>query len=195
MSDYYEVPLDDVDIEKIGGFSSPKPGRYHGLVKMVNTDDPKLHKFVAELEVLAGTTADQEGRTARLFLQDPREQTEPRARSAAASKILTFAIALGLTTKKEVEESKKQKRPLKLQWDLAVGRQLCFEVESNEKTKTGTSIKDWGYWLVDDPACANIPRNAGMLVRKNDQAADPIGDAAVAAAAADDAFEALGDAF
>jgi len=173
MSTTYEVPLDDVDTEKMGGFSTPRPGRYHGQVTAINPHDAQLKKMWADLEVLAGTTANQEGKSMRLFLNDPKSYEDAKTRGVMASKILSFAIALGLTTKEEIEEKKKERRPLAIDWSLGVGRQLAFEVEANDKTKSGTSIKDFGYWHLDDSRCVDIPKNQGMLAKKNDAAVDP----------------------
>lgn len=169
----YEVPLDDVDTEKLGGFDNPRPGRYHGQITAVEPCDEKLKKFWCDIEILAGTTANQEGKSTRLFLNDPRSYEDPEKRGSMSRRLLTLAIAVGLTTKGGIEEAKKQRRNMSIDWSLVVGRQLCFEIESNDQTKSKISVKDFGYWHLDDPKASDIPRNTGMLAKKGDAAVDP----------------------
>lgn len=161
--DVFAMPLDDVDTDKLGGYSSPAPGKYHGQVNAWGRGMPNWDNcYWFDVEVLAGTTPKQEGRNQRIGFNDP-ATAEEKSRGVCKSKLIQFAIAVGLTTEAEVKAAKEDHRPLAFRWNMAVGRQLCFEVEVNEKRKAGTAVKDWAYWPIDSSKAAGIPLNKGML--------------------------------
>lgn len=173
----FEFDMEDFDPEKAGGYNSPAPGRYHGEVNAFQGHEPKSGKMTFDLEVLAGTTPNQEGKTIRLFLDrtiDP-EWTDKR-KQAVKSKQFGLACALGLASVEEAKAAKEAKRPYHWDWSLSVGRQLCFDVEANDETKSGTSIKDFSWHTIGSTKAAGIPLNAGKLAQQGDAAADPFGD-------------------
>jgi hypothetical protein len=172
----FDLDLDDMDLEREGGYSNPAPGRYHGEVNAYCEKDPQCGKMTFDVEVLAGTTPNQEGKTTRFFFDLPNADYDEKRNRVIKSKIFGMACALGLATLEEAKKAKEQRRPLKIDWSLAVGRQLCFEVEANEKTKSGISIKDWCYWSLTSTKAAGIPLNQGKLATQGDAAADPFGD-------------------
>jgi hypothetical protein len=173
----FEFDMEDFDPEKAAGFSSPAPGRYHGEVNAFQEHEPKSGKMTFDFEVLAGTTPNQEGRTIRLFLDRSIDSTwSDERKQAVKSKQFSLAVALGLARVEEAKAAKEARRRYSWDWSLAVGRQLCFDVEANEKTKTGTSVKDFSWVAVDSPKAAGIPLNEGKLAKQGDAAADPFGD-------------------
>jgi hypothetical protein len=151
--DYDDMFLDDVDPGKIGG-NYPAPGRYHGIVRAIDPNDPQTGKLVVDVEILAGTTPEQEGRVQRLFFAH--QGSSPNATAAAKRKKLTLAIALGLTSREEIAKAKAEGKPLRLDFRFGIGREFLFEVVYNEKTKSKTSV-DWGMWPLGAPEAADIP--------------------------------------
>ena len=161
MSEFdFDVDLDEVDTDKLGGFNSPVPGHYCGQITQIGYGMPKWDAcFWFDAEVLSGVPDNQTGKVQRLGFDDPRRVADNR-RGVCFSKLLTFAIAIGLTTDEEVKAKKAAKQKLSFDWDLAVGRLLCFVVDANDKTRCGTSVKDFGYFATTSPKAAGIPMPA-----------------------------------
>lgn len=167
------IPLDDVDPEKLGGSGSgPMPGLYHGEVNKVDEAANAGNKvlMVVDVEVLAGTTPNQEGRISKIFFDHVGKDRD--ATIVCQRRKLQFALAVGITSAEELKALKEQRKPFKPNWNLAVGRQFCFEVEKSDKSKTGTSV-GFGIWSLDDPKSANIPKNQGKLAKQGDAKDDP----------------------
>jgi hypothetical protein len=174
MSSEWEVPLDDVDPERIGGMPIVAPGEFHTQVNAWWDAEPKTGKTVADVEVLAGTTPGQEGKGQWIFFDDPNEPgLAQNARLARIGERLRFAVACGLVTKEEIKEAKEKKQRLALNMQLAVGRHLIIRVTKNDKTKTKTKVD--GFWNLHDPEAPKCPMNLGMLEKQGDAAADPFG--------------------
>lgn len=173
MADVWDVPMDDVDPDRLGGISHPAIGVYHGQIDAMLLPEPKTGKMAVDVEVLAGSTEGQEGKSQRIFFEDENAIENPKGKLARIGEKLRFAIAAGLTTQDELKQAKEKKQRFGINWKLAEGRQIVFRVSANEKTKTGTSVD--GFWNLDDPNRPQCPLNQGMLEKQGDSSADPFG--------------------
>lgn len=135
-----------------GMYEPPLAGRYHARVKAADDSgtNPKYPgKIMVEFEVLAGTTPNQEGKTISLFVDTTRARNIER--------LVHLAIVLGLMKPNEKKD---------VQFIEALGRDCVIEAQDNEYTdKTGVQRKTrqiaWvGFWPVDDPDVADVPKNA-----------------------------------
>ena len=153
----WEIPSDTFDPEKLDGFDNAAPGRYH--VEVVSVDDEATSKsgspqMQVDYEVLAGTPDDQEGKPHRDYF----------ARTDKAFKrALIFAVATGLTTKEELQQLKAAGKNPTIDFTLAVGRQLCVEIEPGEYKGKPKGEIGFGMWHVDAEDAKAIPKNQGKL--------------------------------
>ena len=166
---------DDYDADILEGFPVLSPGRYHVQVISVVEESAKDGSMIVDFECLAGTTPGQEGRTHREYFHRS---------SASQSRALTFACAVKLTTQEEVKRLKEQGKGPDIDFNLAVGRQLCFEVKPAEAykdaagvTKIGSPKVGFAFYSTDSPRVLGIPLNQGMLAKRGDAAPNPFAGA------------------
>jgi len=166
----------------VRGRQLPEPGTYHGIVQHVDDSQDQHDAIIVELEVLAGDTDGQRGRTLRhmMFLNDEGQYTDRHLR---------FALAVGLIRPGEAKEP---------DWKEAEGRQLVFAVEKRAgKKKDGTAaeftnVANYGLdlWGVNNPEVADVPKDQKALAIM--QGGAPAGaagaQAGAAPAAADDPY-------
>lgn len=173
----WEFDANDFDPDTLGGFDNPKPGRYHFQIQKVDENGGSNGEMMVRLEVLAGTTANQEGKTHQeYFSKSPK----------AAKRALMFAVACGITTIDELKSQKAAGKNPVIHFADAVGRQFCGGLEEEEwLAKDGTKKKgvklDFRIWALDSPEAADIPMNKGALSGMADGtgaggAADPFGN-------------------
>ncbi len=126
-----EVYMDEIETDAIGGFDRVAPGSYHMKVVGLDEDGGKKGEMTVDFEVLRGTTANQEGKVHREFFPKTSEKT-------ARKKMLSLAIACGLTTKLELDKCKAEgKSPVLDFAGGCPGTQVCMNIESsqyNDKT-------------------------------------------------------------
>lgn len=153
-----EIPVDDMDTDKIGGFDRVQPGSYHCQVVAIDEDGGKSGELVLDAEVLRGTTPNQEGKVQREFFGKELAKELPRR------KLFALAIALGLTTKAELEQHKKNRTCPVLDFSSCVGRQFCMNLAANEyEGKTSTRIAWDEIYHPTDKRANHIPLNLVML--------------------------------
>ncbi len=165
-----EFEIDSFDPDNLGGFDFPAVGKYH--VEANELDEDAVAKssgnpqMVVDFEVLAGTTADQEGVTGRIYYP----------LSADAKKFaLGLAVALGLTTKEALTAAKKANKAPGIEFRDGAGRQFCLEVTlDNYDGKDRLKVEPFSVWHLDDPAAKDIPKNAAMLAQLGNAAPDPM---------------------
>ena len=145
-------------------FDSPAPGRYHVAVVKVDEDGGTDGSMIVDFEVLAGTVPGQEGKSQREYFQKTK---------AAMGRIHGLAVALGMVTKEQLMQAKATGANLLYEFENQVGKQLHLDLQ--ESTYNGkTRVKaDFRIYKIDDPKCANWPRNAGMLAKAGIKLAAP----------------------
>ena len=121
-----EVYMDEIETDAIGGFDRVAPGSYHMKIVGLNEDGGKKGEMTVDFEVLRGTTSNQEGKVHREFFAKTSEKT-------ARKKMLSFAIACGLTTKLELDKHKANGTAPVLDFaGQCEGKQVCVNLEANE---------------------------------------------------------------
>lgn len=121
-----EVFMDEIDTDAIGGFDRVAAGSYHAIIVGLDEDGGKKGEMTVDLEVLRGTTANQEGKVHREFFPKTSEKT-------ARKKMLALAIACGLTTKLELDQHKANGTTPNLDFaGKCIGKQVCMDLEANE---------------------------------------------------------------
>jgi|LSQX01.3.fsa_nt_gb hypothetical protein len=158
----------DYDTSKMEGFDNPEPGKYHFEVTRVDEDAISKRSGKAQMEVdmevLAGTTPDQEAKSHREFFSWTAD---------AEKRALQFAVAVGLTTVEELEAKKQAGVNPVIDFNQAVGRQFLGELRE-EEYEGRTSIKlGFRMWHLDSPKHRDIPRNNGKINQLGDVEADP----------------------
>jgi hypothetical protein len=151
----FEFDTEDIPDDPTQGFNV-KPGSYHVEVHKVDEEGGTKGEMVVYYEVLAGTVPNQEGEIHRDYYSKT---------AKAQGRMITFAIACGLITLEEWQAAKKTKEPMTIEFENAVGLQLCvdlFEDEYQGKTKTKCGF---GLYRLDDKKVADkgIPLNMEMV--------------------------------
>ena len=162
-----EFDVEDFDPDKIDGFDVVADGRYHVQVDSVQESGGKNDEMVVEFGVLAGTTAGQEGKSHREYFSKS---------SKAAKRMLLLACATGLTTVEELKAAKEKKKNPVIDFNLAVGRQLCIEIQAEEYQGKMRPKIGFGIYGVDSPKAAGIPIAQAAAAKAGDTA-DPFGGA------------------
>lgn len=169
----WEFDQDSYDPETLDAYDSPAVGGYHFEVSRVEENSVSSGKGSAQMEVdidvLAGTVADQEGKSHREYFTKS---------EAAAKRALLFAVACGLTTVEELKACKEQGRNPVIDFSKAVGRQFKGRLEEEEYEGKKRVKLGFNMWPVDSPKAADIPVNKGKLAQLGDASDDPFGGAA-----------------
>lgn len=165
-----KIPLSEVDPGKTGG-NYPAAGKFHVEVVKIDEDavTDKGTKFMKVVyKILAGTPAEQEGK----------EQWDMFFLTAASMpRMVQFAIAIALTTVKEVQADKDAGRTPSIDFaGLAVGRQLCIETVPKEHEGKTRNKVEFGIWALDAPEAKDIPKDREALDRLGKEAVDPLAD-------------------
>lgn len=156
------------DPDKMDGFSNPEPGKAHFQVTRVdenavskNSGKPQM---IVDLEVLAHTIPNQEGKTHREFFPWTAD---------AEQKALVFACAVGLTTVDELKAKKAAGKPPVIDFTLAEGRQFLGELRESEYEGKKSVKLDFRMFHLDSPKHKDFPRNQGKINELGDAASDP----------------------
>jgi hypothetical protein len=118
-----EIPLDDVDPDDIGGMDKVLAGGF--LFECTGISEGTRGETVVSSEVLSGTTPKQEGKEFKFFLKNVYDKWSLR-------KLLAFAIATGLVTKQQLDQHKANKTNPEIDFDKAVGRLFCANLENGK---------------------------------------------------------------
>ena len=142
-----------------GGGDRPLAGRYHVVVKSVDTSHTKNPTSIpTEFEVLAGTVPGQEGKTKiEFFYYDPAD-----VKDFAVDRLTRFAWACGLIG--EDEEKDVNQRD-------AIGKQLVIELvddtyidkKTGQERKTVNIARDGGMWPVNHPDVCDVPKSQAAI--------------------------------
>jgi len=148
----------NVDTSKFEGLDFPEPGSYHFILDHV-VEENERGSFEAYLTILAGTPKEQEGKSHREYFYLTID---------AMPRLIQFAVALGLTTAKEIEALKAQGDDVDIDWDQAIreGRQCCG-VLAHGKNKDGEKKQflelGFRFFPCDDKRAKSIPLNRKAL--------------------------------
>jgi len=165
-----EFSTENYDPDKMDGFDFPEVGQYHAEVSHVDEDGGKNGEMVVDFEILAGTTANQEGKSQREYFSKT---------AAAEKRMLQFACATGLTTVEELKAKKEKGENPVIDFNMARGRQLCIGIEAEtyeDKTRNKVGFR---MWHVDSDKAKGIPLNKGKLAQQGDAGEDPFADSDV----------------
>ena len=133
----------------------PAKGNYHVAITVVDEEGGNSGEMIVDMEILAGTTPQQEGRIWRAYYPPT---------IAFAKFFHRLAISTGLTTMEEVKKAELEKRGITYEFTKMVGRQLMITLHDEEYNgETRTKMAPFHVWSVIDPKCASWPKNEKML--------------------------------
>lgn len=138
-------------------FDKPAAGKYHVQIVRVEEEGGSRGEMIVDYEILAGTTADQEGKVHRDYYTKTVK---------AMSRIHQLAMACGMVTADELREMKKSgKSPVYDFEGAAINKQIFVELFDDEY-EGKTRVKcGFGIYHPADPKVAKWPKNAKMLER------------------------------
>jgi len=153
----FEVPVDDIDTETVGGFDKVAVGSYHFEITSVDEEGGTKGEMIVKTEVLRGTTSNQEGKEIAHYFS--KEMT-----ALARRKILALAIATGLTTKQQLDQHKANGTSPSFDFNSIVGRQVCMNLEDNEWNGKHSTRLAWDeIYHPTDKRANHIPLNVAKL--------------------------------
>ncbi len=156
----FEMYLEDVDTDEIGGKDRIAAGKYHFLVESVDEEGGKNGAMRVEFQVLDGTTP---GQKTRMFAMDFKKEVDKWSQK----KLAAFAIATRLRTKEQIEQIKAERKGDAVEWSDAVGRSVCMEIAADESGQYAgmPKLNFDSIWRPDDKRASQIPLNAPALQR------------------------------
>jgi len=179
----FEFPIDSVDPDNLDGFNPVAAGLYHVEINSVDENSGKNDDtMVVDFEILAGTTANQEGKTYRDYFGKDTEGQLKRA--------LILAVASGLLSPDELKQHKDAGTNPSVDFEtLAPGRQLCIGLE--DETWEGKTRAKMGFkmFAIDSEPAGDIPMNKGKLAQLGNVTTATAAPAAAAAPGSEDAFD------
>lgn len=125
----FEIPLDEVDTGRIGGFDKVEPGYFHFVITALDEEGGKKGEMVVDMDVLRGSVPGQEGKSHR-------ENFSRELKSTPIRKLLALAIACEITTKEDLDKMRAAGTRPELDFSLCVGKQVCARIETNEHQGT-----------------------------------------------------------
>ncbi len=150
--------------EEIGGDSKflSEPGTYHFAVnKVAEGEGPKggaIDGFSVHMQVLAGTTEDQEKKEFTLTFFQPKLTASEKAQQISRQQIAAFLIATELISPADLGKA------VSIDLSKADGMQLIATLSSNEyQGKTNLQLHYSNIYHVDDPKAKSFPKNDGAL--------------------------------
>ena len=135
-------------------FNGPEGGRYHVRIAHIDEDGGEKGEMIADFEVLAGTTPNQEGLRHREWFYKTMK---------AMGKIHTFAIALGMTTADELKRMQAEGRSPTYDFEAKKGAHLCIELTPETYDGKTRQKTNFSLFHIASPKVANWPKNLGAL--------------------------------
>jgi len=173
-----ELDINDLDPDSLVR-DKVLAGVYHVAVSKINEEGGKNHDAL-EIDFEVQTVGKMQGRTHRDF-------TDKGHAEWARKKRLQLAICLGLVSKEQIDEAKKNRKPLSFDWQHGVGRHLGVIVTEEEyegkkqyKSQWADSIRQ----LTDAEIVPHVNRKA-VQAATDEQDGDPFGDSKPASPAAE----------
>lgn len=148
------------------GFERVEPGQYHAVVAKVEVEpDTKtgyLQGVRVTFQVLAGTVEKQAGRTFDDVWWWPRSDSKDGGKFAN-KRLVKLATATGVLPKNVIGKVKQVAAP---DWPQMEGRHVIVGVKHDVQDKyTHARVDSAGMaiWSLDDPAAAQVPRDAASI--------------------------------
>jgi hypothetical protein len=156
----FDMYLEDVDTDEIGGKDRIVAGKYHFLVESVDEEGGKNGAMRVEFQVLRGTTPSQES---KIFAMDFKKEFDKWSQK----KLAAFAIAARLRTKEQLDQMKAERKG-SVEWTEAVGRSLCMDITADETGQYAglPKLNFDSIWRPDDKRASQIPLHAATLQRE-----------------------------
>lgn len=158
----FEIPLNEVDPDNVGGYDNVAAGYYNCIVTNVDEEGGKKGEMIVDLEIVRGTTAGQDGKSHRLFF----------VRSSQAfhvKKMLALAIAARLTTAEELKAMKAAGQSPKFDFPSAKGANIVVHLVVEEypegSGKFSTKLAWDEIFRPEDKRVRHVPLHAGFLQR------------------------------
>lgn len=157
----FEMYLEDVDTDEIGGKDRIAAGKYHFLVEDLDEEGGKNGAMRVEFQALRGTTPGQE---TKIFAMDFKKEFDKWSQK----KLAAFAIATRLRTKEQIEKMKADKKSDAIEWTEAIGRTVCMEIAADIDGQYAglPKLHFDSIWSPDDKRAAAIPLHAAALQRE-----------------------------
>lgn len=163
-----ELP-DDFDPSQLdNAYDVVEPGKFHFQCSDVRYDVGDNHDIVIKSEVIGGTIPTELGKVHQEYYSRP----FPGCKKGIWSRLCDFAIAVGLTTKEELERVKAAGKTPTLYLEHAVGRQYIGEIKKEEYEGKFRSKLGFRVWSVDRADEKGIPLNKALL-QGGGQSPDP----------------------
>lgn len=157
----FEMYLEDVDTEEVGGKDRVAAGKYHMLIEDVDEEGGKNGAMRIAFQVLRGTTPGQE---TKIFLLDFKKEYDKWSQR----KLAAFAIAARLRTKEQIEAIKTEKKSDPIEWTEALGRSVCMEITADESGQYAglPKLNFDSIWHPADKRAATIPLHPATIQRE-----------------------------
>ena len=157
----FDLQLDDVDTDEIGGKDRIAPGKYHFLVEELEEDGGKNGAMRVVFQCLRGTTPNQE---TKMFSLDFKKEYEKWSQK----KLAAFAIASRLRTKEQLEKMKAERKSDPIEWTEALNRSVCMEITADESGQYAgmPKLNFDSIWRPDDKRASSIPLHPATIQRE-----------------------------
>ena len=151
-----KIDMSEWDTDKLDGPNFPEYGSYHFQIQKIEEEDAETQSMYADCEVLAGTVKGQEGKMHREYFS---------LKGKAYMRVASFAIALGLATKEELERCKAEGIEPDIDFQRAVneGRQFCGRINKEVYQEKERRKLNFDMWPVSDKRAKGIPLNKAKL--------------------------------
>lgn len=138
------------------GMDNVAPGKAHVHMQKFHEYGSKTGDHMADFEVVAHDNPAEVGKMHREYFPQ---------KSSVAWKLRSLAIGLGLTTMDDCQKAKEEGRPLEIEYQDGVGRQMFVTFTESEYNGKKSVRIEGNMWPLTSDKCKGHPRNAGMLKR------------------------------
>lgn len=138
------------------GMDNVLPGKAHLSMSKFHEYGSKNGDHMADFEVVAHEVPSEVGKVHREYFPQ---------KSTVAWKLRSLAIGLGLTTMDECQKAKEEGRPLQIEYQDGIGRQMFATFTESEYNGRKSVRIEGNMWPLTSDKCTGHPRNMGMLKR------------------------------
>lgn len=168
----WEFP-EDIDPSQLDGMGDVvAEGDYHFQVSDIKYDANDRGDMMMKAEAIGGENVSELGKTHVEYYPKP----FPGCKKGIWSKSLGLAIALGLTTKEELEALRAKGKAPVIHFEHGVGRQFVGRIVKEEYTKDGevrhSHRLNYNVWSLDHPNAKRVKLNQ-TLMQGGGQSPDP----------------------
>ncbi len=153
----FEVPLDEVETDSVGGFDFVRSGLYLAEITDYLEEGGQKGEDIIKIEILSGTTPKQEGKESKLYFARNFDKWSLR-------KIIALALATGVITKQQLDQHKKNGTSPTFDFSGIVGKLICLALEENEYNgKISARLAYDNLWHPADARAYRIPLNMAKI--------------------------------